>query len=152
MSTHFYCEDIHFALKNKTIIRRWIYETCLSYGKKAGRINYIFCSNNKILEINKSFLNHNYYTDIISFDYSNEKRISGDIYISVDTVYLNAVQFKTTFYDELHRVIIHGVLHFLGKNDKSAAQIKEMRFAENEAINKLKNICSTWNKKENNSK
>jgi len=152
MSIHFYCEDIHFVLRNKTIIRRWIYETCLLHEKKASRINYIFCSNSKILEINKSFLNHNYYTDIISFDYSEAKKVSGDIYISVDTVYLNSVQFKTSFYDELHRVIIHGVLHFLGKNDKSAAQIKEMRNAENQAIKKLNIICSTWNKKERNIK
>jgi len=152
MSIHFYCEDIHFVLRNKTIIRRWIYETCLLHEKKASRINYIFCSNSKILEINKSFLNHNYYTDIISFDYSEAKKVSGDIYISVDTVYLNSVQFKTSFYDELHRVIIHGVLHFLGKNDKSAAQIKEMRNAENQAIKKLNIICSTWNKKEKNIK
>lgn len=152
MSIHFYCEDIHFVLRNKTIIRRWIYETCLLHEKKAGRINYIFCSNSKILEINKSFLNHNYYTDIISFDYSEAKKVSGDIYISIDTVYLNSVQFKTSFYDELHRVIIHGVLHFLGKNDKSAAQIKEMRNAENEAIKKLNIFCSTWNKKEKNIK
>jgi rRNA maturation RNase YbeY len=152
MSIHFYCEDIHFVLRNKTIIRRWIYETCLLHERKASRINYIFCSNSKILEINKSFLNHNYYTDIISFDYSEAKKVSGDIYISVDAVYLNSVQFKTSFYDELHRVIIHGVLHFLGKNDKSAAQIKEMRNAENEAIKKLNIFCSTWNKKEKNIK
>jgi len=152
MSIHFYCEDIHFVLRNKTIIRRWIYETCLLHERKASRINYIFCSNSKIIEINKSFLNHNYYTDIISFDYSEAKKVSGDIYISVDAVYLNSVQFKTSFYDELHRVIIHGVLHFLGKNDKSAAQIKEMRNAENQAIKKLNIICSTWNKKEKNIK
>ena len=102
--------------------------------------NYIFCSNSKILEINQSYLNHNYYTDIISFDYSNEKKISGDIYISIDTVYLNSVQYKTTFYDELHRVIIHGVLHFLGKNDKTIQQKKEMRLAENDAIRNLKKL------------
>jgi rRNA maturation RNase YbeY len=152
MPIHFYCEDIRFVLKDKTIIRTWICDTCFSFGKKPGRINYIFCSNPKILEINKSYLKHNYYTDIISFDYSDEKKVAGDIYISIDTVYLNSIQFETSFYDELHRVLIHGVLHFLGKKDKSIEQIKEMRFEENLALHKLKQFCSTWNKKEKNNK
>ena len=102
--------------------------------KKLFEINYIFLDDNKILEINKKFLNHNYYTDIISFDNSDDKFISGDIYISIDRVKENALEQKTSFNEELPRVIIHGVLHLLGFKDKSPKEKKEMREKENQAL------------------
>ena len=111
------------------------------YGKKTGSINFIFCSDDKILEINKSYLKHNYYTDVISFDYTeNKAAISGDIFISIDMVLHNAKKFNSAFNLELMRVIIHGVLHFLGQKDKTKNETKKMREAENSAILALKEI------------
>lgn len=135
MAISFHCEDISFTLKKKAAIRSWINSVSNSYGKKIGSINYIFCSDRKILEINKSFLNHNYYTDIISFDYTNsDKSISGDIFISIDMVLHNSQKFDSPFNHELMRVMIHGILHFLGLKDKTKEDSKKMRNAENSAI------------------
>ena len=96
----------------------WIKEVAACYGKRVGEIAYIFCSDDKILEVNRQYLQHDYYTDIITFDYCEGDRISGDLFISLDTVCSNAEQFEQPYDRELHRVIIHGILHLCGINDK----------------------------------
>ena len=96
----------------------WIKEVAACYGKRVGEIAYIFCSDDKILEVNRQYLQHDYYTDIITFDYCEGDRISGDLFISLDTVRTNAEQFEQPYDRELHRVIIHGILHLCGINDK----------------------------------
>ena len=89
----------------------WIKSVAATYEKRIGEIAYIFCSDEKILEINREYLDHDYYTDIITFDYTEKNRISGDIFISIDTVKSNADEFKVSYEEELHRIIIHGILH-----------------------------------------
>jgi rRNA maturation RNase YbeY len=136
-------DSVSFNLKNKRFIKSWIKDIIQQNKKELGDINYIFCSDEKILEINKEFLKHDYYTDIISFDYCEVNKINGDIFISIDTVKSNSIKYKTEFIEELHRVIIHGVFHFLGFKDKNKADAEKMREAENTALNRLNKILST---------
>ena len=118
-SIHFFTEDTPYQLRQRTEIRAWLKTIAKKEKYSIVELNYIFCSDKKILEINKTFLNHNYYTDIISFDYTNsDKSISGDIFISIDMVLHNSKKFNSSFNNELMRVMIHGVLHFLGLKDK----------------------------------
>jgi len=124
--------DLH---KQKT--NRWIKETAAEYGKKAGDIAYIFCSDERILEVNKQYLQHDYYTDIITFDYSEGQIISGDIFISIDTVKTNAEEFGVSFEQELNRIIIHGILHLCGQDDKTPELRLEMTRKENLAIERF---------------
>ena len=105
-----------------------------TYGKKIGEIHYIFCDDEKILEINRQFLQHDYYTDIITFDYCEGDTLSGDIFISIDTVTANAKEYSVSFDEELKRVMIHGILHLCGQNDKTADEQQEMRIKENNAL------------------
>lgn len=112
----------------------WIKSVATLHEKKVGEIAYIFCSDKKILEVNKQYLRHDYYTDIITFDYCEENTISGDIFISLDTVKSNSEQFKTTYEEELRRTIIHGILHLCGINDKGEGEREIMEAAENEAL------------------
>ena len=113
----------------------WIKAVAASYGKKIGEIAYIFCSDEKILEVNRQYLQHDYYTDIITFDYCEGNRLSGDLFISLDTVRTNADQFAGGYYRrELHRVIIHGILHLCGINDKGPGEREIMEEAENKAL------------------
>lgn len=116
----------------------WIRKVAASYGKKVGEIGYMFVDDDKILEVNNQFLGHDYYTDIITFDYCEDDIISGDIYISVDTVFTNADQFGRPYDEELHRVIIHGILHLCGINDKGPGEREIMEAAENKALAMLK--------------
>ena len=118
-------------------IQKWIKKISVTFQKKAGDIAFIFCSNEKIIEINRIYLSHNYYTDIITFDYSVETIISGDIFISVDTVQANAVLYNTTFNQELYRVIIHGILHLCGLKDDNPENKKLMRQHEDKALEDL---------------
>ena len=120
--------------KKKTHTTDWIRRVASGYGKKCGDIAYIFCSDEKILEVNKAYLQHDYYTDVITFDYTEGDKISGDIFISVDTVRSNAEQFGTDYDEELHRIIIHGVLHLCGINDKGPGEREMMTRHENEAL------------------
>jgi rRNA maturation RNase YbeY len=126
------------GVKMPTLARRettaWIKTTAAKYGKTIGEIAYIFCSDEKILEINRSYLQHDYYTDIITFDYTDGARIAGDIFFSLDTVRSNAAAFATDFEQELHRVIIHGILHLCGLEDKTPALRATMEAAENSAL------------------
>lgn len=119
-------------LKRK--IAKWLTSVAQLYGYKVGDLNYIFCSDEKILEVNNQYLQHDYYTDIITFDYTEKNKINGDVFVSVDTVASNAIQFDVTFEQELLRVIIHGVLHLCGQADKTPRQQAEMTRKENEAL------------------
>lgn len=133
-------EEIQFTLKNKTKLKTWIVKTIVSKRKKAGDISFVFCSDAFLLEMNKEYLNHDTYTDIITFDYSKDdvkQPISGDIFISIDRVKENAAAFSKSFEDELHRVIIHGVLHLLGYKDKSKIAKTEMRKQEDLCLKAL---------------
>jgi len=129
-------EDVKFPALQKQKINRWIKETAAEYKKKTGDIAYIFCSDQRILEVNKQYLNHDYYTDIITFDYSEGAVISGDIFISVDTVKSNSEEFGVSFEDELLRIIIHGILHLCGQDDITPELRKEMIRKENQALSK----------------
>jgi len=133
-------EDVKFPPIKKRIISRWIKDTASEYQKKTGDISYIFCSDAKILEINKEYLDHDYYTDIITFDYSEADYISGDIFISLDTVKTNAEKFNTDYFEEIHRVIIHGILHLCGINDKGPGEKEHMTVCENQALEHLKSL------------
>ncbi|MCQ2268470.1 MAG: rRNA maturation RNase YbeY [Bacteroidaceae bacterium] len=112
----------------------WVKKVAASYGKKVGEIAYIFVNDEKILEVNKEYLQHDYYTDIITFDYCEENVISGDLFISLDTVRTNAEQVGATYEQELNRVIIHGILHLCGINDKGPGEREIMEAAENKAL------------------
>ena len=119
-------------------VSEWIKQVAASYGKKVGDIAYIFCSDERILEVNRQYLQHDYYTDIITFDYTEGNRISGDLFISLDTIQTNAEQFANNDYNrELHRVIIHGILHLCGINDKGPGEREIMEQAENQALSML---------------
>ncbi|WP_036879293.1 rRNA maturation RNase YbeY [Xylanibacter oryzae] len=116
----------------------WIKAVAASYGRKIGELGYMFVDDNKILEVNKEYLGHDYFTDIITFDYDEEDVINGDIVISLDTVRSNSEQQNTAYDDELHRVIIHGILHLCGINDKGPGEREIMEAAENKALSLLK--------------
>ncbi|MCD8741512.1 rRNA maturation RNase YbeY [Mucilaginibacter roseus] len=124
---NFFEEDIKFKLKQKTAIRQWIKDTIEAEGYKLKELNYIFCSDAYLIEINRQYLNHDTYTDIVTFDNSEvEGDIVGDIFISVERTRENAAKFSVADADELHRVIIHGTLHLLGYPDKKPADKKIM--------------------------
>jgi rRNA maturation RNase YbeY len=127
-------DDIKIPLFPRRKITRWIKQIIGIHGKRAGDISYVFCSDSKILVINKDFLNHDYYTDIITFDYVEDDIISGEIYISVDTVRTNAEAYNVSFENELFRVIIHGILHLCGLEDKDPDARMIMEQHENEAL------------------
>lgn len=118
----------------------WIKAVAEIYGKKVGEIAYIFCSDEKILEVNRQYLQHDYYTDIITFDYCEGKKLSGDLFISLDTVRTNAEQFDAAYETELYRVIIHGILHLCGINDKGPGEREIMEAAENKALEMRKDF------------
>ena len=121
------------AIKNNQTTE-WIKAVAATYKKRVGEIAYIFCSDEKILEVNRQYLQHDYYTDIITFDYCEGNRLSGDLFISLDTVRTNAEQFGSDYETELHRVIIHGILHLCGINDKGPGEREIMEAAENKAL------------------
>ncbi|HZY39653.1 MAG TPA: rRNA maturation RNase YbeY [Mucilaginibacter sp.] len=133
---NFFEEDISYKLKHKTLVRRWITETIKAEGYRLKELNYIFCSDNYLLQINQQYLNHDTYTDIITFDNSEEeKSITGDVFISIDRIRENAAKFNVVETDELHRVIIHGALHLLGYGDKKASDKKKMTEKEDFYLN-----------------
>lgn len=127
-------QSISFKLKDKTRLKAWIKTVTEKEKHRLGDINYIFCSDDELLEINIQHLNHNTYTDIITFDYTEGNKISSDIFISIDRVEENAKKFKVSFEDELHRVMIHGILHLCGYKDKSKADAELMRKKENASL------------------
>jgi rRNA maturation RNase YbeY len=131
---NFYNEDINKPKLKVKPIKEWIKSVISSNSFSCGNINIIFCSDNYLLEINKTYLDHDYFTDIITFNYNSEKFIAGDIFISLDTVRKNSIDFSTTFNDELYRVIIHGILHLLGYDDKTEDQEKLIHIREDELL------------------
>lgn len=118
----------------------WVRAVAASYGKRVGEVAYVFCNDDKILEVNRQYLQHDYFTDIITFDYCEGDMISGDLFISLDTVRSNAELFNKPYDEELHRVIIHGILHLVGINDKGPGEREIMEAAENKALDLLKGM------------
>lgn len=119
MNIQYFSEDVPFPKLKKRRTSNWIKQVIIIEGKIVGSISFIFCSDDYLLEVNKKYLDHDYYTDIITFDYVEASLINGDIFISIDRVVENAKEFNTTIENELHRVLVHGVLHLLGYKDKS---------------------------------
>ena len=134
MSIRFSAQSVDFELPEPQKVKKWLSEVICRRGKSVGNINYLFCDDEYILDANQRYLNHDTYTDIITFDYVAGGLISGDIIISVDRVADNAEKFGVSFERELHRVIIHGVLHLLGQGDKKDEEAREMRRQEEEAL------------------
>lgn len=134
MAIYFSSENIKFDLRGKLKVKKWITDLVKAQNKKVGDISYLFCDDAYLIEVNRTYLDHDTYTDIITFDYVEGDTISGDILISVERVKENAQLFNTTFDQELHRVIIHGVLHLLGQGDKTEAEAAQMRKKEEAAL------------------
>ena len=133
----FISENISMPSLNLPQVERWIRAVAAQYGFAVGDLNYIFCDDEKILAVNREFLQHDYYTDIITFDYTTRTRVNGDIYISLDTVASNAEQVGATFEQELHRIIIHGLLHLTGQADKTPETKAQMTAKEEDALSKI---------------
>ncbi len=127
----YFLQDIDFVFKHKRLNNSWLKLVAESEIKKLGNINIIFCSDNYILDVNVKYLGHDYFTDIITFDYCEKNILSGDLFISIDTVRDNAEFYKTEFQDELNRVIVHGLLHLIGYDDHTPEEQKIMREKEN---------------------
>ena len=126
--------ETEFELQNEPDFSKWLSSVILSENKKEGEINYIFCDDNYLLEINQQYLDHDTLTDIISFDYSVGNEINGDIFVSVERVKENASDFKVTFHEEIQRVLVHGILHYCGYKDKTESDERIMRFKEEEKM------------------
>ena len=126
----YFFEDTNFQFNRRRLTSQWLKFTAESEIKRIGQVNIIFCSDNYILDINQKYLQHDYFTDIITFDYCEGKTLYGDLFISVDTVRENAIFYGTEFDDELNRVIVHGLLHLIGYDDHSEEDQKTMRSKE----------------------
>jgi rRNA maturation RNase YbeY len=127
----YYTEDTPFVFKGKLLNNKWLKLVAESEIRRIGDISIIFCSDNYILNVNQEYLQHDYFTDIITFDYCEGDRLLGDLFISVDTVKENALEYGTEFQEELHRVIVHGILHLIGYDDHTPEDIEVMRKKEN---------------------
>ena len=134
MAIFFSTENIDFELENELKVKKWILAVVSAQGQRVGNLNYLFCDDAYLIDVNRTYLNHDTYTDIITFDYVEGNVVSGDILISVERVRENAVLFNSSFEQELRRVIIHGVLHLLGQADKSDEDASEMRRKEELAL------------------
>ena len=133
-------QEVDMPNFDRTLLEKWIEEVVNEHNRILGPFTYIFCSDEKIIEVNRQFLNHDYYTDIITFDYTHGRRVSGDMFISLDTVKSNAEQVGAQYKTELLRVIIHGVLHLCGINDKGPGEREIMEAHENQALELLHNL------------
>ena len=127
-------ENVKFPNIKRRETTAWIRRVAATYGKKVGEVGYLFCDDEHILEVNNDYLGHDYYTDIITFDYCEGKVLNGDLVISLETVKSNAELFHKEYDEELHRVIIHGILHLCGQNDKGPGEREQMEAAENRAL------------------
>lgn len=126
-SIQFFSEDIDFVPKHKTQLRQWIKDSAKKEGFRIGELNFIYCTDSYLLQLNQEYLNHDTYTDIITFDHSEEEgRLFGDVFISIERIRDNALQFQVREQDELHRVMIHGVLHLCGYGDEAGEEKKKM--------------------------
>ncbi|MCB9190125.1 MAG: rRNA maturation RNase YbeY [Flavobacteriales bacterium] len=130
MAVSFHSEQIDFSFSDDSAIAAWLLAVCSSEAKKPSDISYIFCSDDYLLEMNRQYLNHDYYTDVITFDYCTEDHVSGDIFISIDRVVDNAQNMGVSSNDELHRVMVHGLLHLLGYQDKEPSDKEQMTAKE----------------------
>ena len=134
---NFTTDSIEMPALDERKVNRWIRAVAADYGFSVGTIHYIFCSDERELEVNRQFLGHDYYTDIITFDYSTESTLNGDIFISLDTVRSNAETVGVTFEQELYRILIHGILHLTGQGDKTPETKAQMTEKENRALARL---------------
>lgn len=130
--------DVAMPALSQSEVTAWVRAVAASYGKRVGEVAYVFCNDEKILEVNRQFLQHDYYTDIITFDYCQGNVVSGDLFISLDTVRSNAELFEKPYDEELHRVVIHGILHLCGINDKGPGEREIMEAAEDRALAMLR--------------
>jgi len=140
MSINYFAEDVSVPKIKRRLTSEWIKNAIISEEKSTGDISFIFCSDNYLLEVNKKFLLHDYFTDIITFDYVENDRINGDIFISVDRVKENAKLFSKAFENELNRILIHGILHLLGYKDKEKIDKELMTEKEDFYLNRLEEI------------
>lgn len=131
---HFSCQEIDLPTLDERLMRRWMRAVAADYGYSIGEINYIFCSDERELEVNREFLQHDYYTDTITFSYSTPTVLSGDIFISLDTVRSNAEMVGVAYEQELLRVMIHSLLHLTGQEDKTPDKKAEMTAKEEQAL------------------
>ena len=138
----YYKEDTDFIFKGKTLNNRWLRMVAGSEVRRVGDISIIFCSDNYILDVNMRYLQHDYFTDIITFDYCEGDRLPGDLFISVDSVRENALYYGTTFEDELNRVMVHGVLHLIGYDDHTEEEKKVMRSKEDYYLSLRKSVVA----------
>lgn len=143
MPISFQTDGVKMPRIAKRAVTTWIKAVAGRYGKTVGDVAYIFCSDAKIIEVNRTYLQHDYYTDIITFDDTEGNRISGDLFISIDTVATNAERFNTSYPEELHRVMIHGILHLCGLDDKGPGERETMEEAENGALRELESYLKT---------
>lgn len=134
MAIFFFSEDVNPPAINKSKVKSWLKEEIEGKGKKVGDLNMVFCSDEFLLQYNKQYLNHDYYTDIITFDYTEGVSVSGDLFISTERVMENAQLNNKSYEEELLRVMIHGVLHILGHGDKGDAESAQMRLEEEKAL------------------
>ena len=140
----FNVKDVNMPELDFDKIDVWLREVAVNYNKRIGNLNYLFCDDNEILRVNKEFLNHDYFTDIITFDYSRKDKVSGDIFISIDTVKSNSRELEVTYYSELLRVIAHGLLHLCGIDDKGPGEREIMEENENKALDLWRNHFSEF--------
>lgn len=137
----FFKEDVEYPVFfSETLIDEWLDAIAVHYSKNIGALSFIFCSDDYILDVNRKYLSHDYYTDVITFDYCEDNILSGDVFISLDTVYSNSLQFQSEYENEFHRVICHSVLHLIGYKDKTDADGKIMRLNENICLELLKTL------------
>lgn len=142
MVRYFY-EDVRFDFKGKALNNKWLKFVAESEVRSLGDINIIFCSDNCLLDVNIRYLNHDYFTDIITFDYCEGNVLSGDLFISIDSVRDNAEHFDVEFRDELNRVMVHGLLHLIGYDDHTSAEQKQMRAKEDYYLGLRPVVCGT---------
>ena len=140
MAIRYFNDDTTYRLPHKRLTSRWLVSCAGEEGCHIGEISYVFCSSERLLEINRQFLGHDYFTDIITFDYCSGNVLSGDLFISVDSVKENSVEYGTEFEDELNRVIVHGILHLIGYDDHTDEDVKVMREKENYYLDLRKHI------------
>jgi len=133
----FFIENVKFKFLYKKEVKQWLTRVAAAEGKRVGEVSIIFCSDEQLLQINRQYLQHDYYTDIITFDYTEENVLSGDLFISLDRVRANAEEYNQTFNRELHRVILHGLLHLCGYGDATEKQQKFMRTVEDKYLKEL---------------
>ena len=134
MPVYFHNEGVSLIFKNKKAVSSWLSSVIKSFKKDVGTLNFIFCTDEYLLTINKSYLSHNHYTDIITFDYCEENKVSGDLFISIERVQEYSLKNNIEFNNEIHRVIVHGVLHLCGLNDKTEREKEKMRAQENKFL------------------